>query len=109
MCKVTVSTINGVVSPTATNPTQLQITGTLQSCAGNNVSITVTTLVGTTVTVLAGPSPATWVDLATGQWAALLSLTGTVGTVACGSSLTVDVECATDSSCKTTFSVMALP
>ncbi len=104
MCKVTISTVNGVVSPNAVNPTQLQITGTFQSCAANNVLVTVKNSAGT---IIAGPSAATSVDVGTGGWAALLSVAA--GAVTCGASLSVIAECASDSTCQATLSVMSLP
>ncbi len=92
------------MSPSAVNPTQLQITGTFQSCAANNVLVTVKNSAGT---IIAGPSAATSVDVGTGGWAALLSVAA--GAVTCGASLSVIAECASDSTCQATLSVMSLP
>src|SRR5690349_19803832 len=104
MCKVTISTVNGIVAPTATDPSQLQITGTFQSCAANSVVVTVKDSSGT---VIAGPSPATAVNTNLGQWAVVLNIAP--GAVACGAALSVMAECASDATCGVSLSVMSLP
>jgi hypothetical protein len=104
MCRVTISTVNGVVVPTAVDPSQLQITGTLQDCEENNVVVTVKDASGA---VIAGPSPQTAIN-ANGQWVALLSVAA--GSVTCGATLSVVAACASDPACPPgNLSLMSLP
>src|SRR4051812_37982235 len=103
MCTVTISTVNGILAPNATDPSQLQITGTFQNCAANNVLVTVK---DSTNTVIAGPSLASAINANLGQWAAVLNISA--GSVKCGAALSVEAHCAWDATCHANLSLVSL-
>src|SRR4051812_9815952 len=103
MCTVTISTVNGILAPNATDPSQLQITGTFQNCAANNVLVTVK---DSTNTVIAGPSLASAINANLGQWAAVLNISA--GSVKCGAALSVEAHCASDATCHANLSLVSL-
>lgn len=84
-CNVTIWGVNGLVPSGQSNPTQLRVTGRTITCPSGQVVITSTITNGVTVPL----NPA-------GDFVATIPI---VGTVQCGASITVRVECAGTPTC----------